>query len=149
MNPGPQAIAMLKHFESCRLHAYLDSGHVPTIGWGATGSDVHMGLVWTQEQADARLVLDLHRFAGYTTSQLGGAPTTPAQFGALNDVCYNAGPGNLAKSPMLAAHRAGDTADAAKAWRDWHIHDHAGNVEPGLILRREAEAQLYLAGVAV
>lgn len=144
---GPRALALIESFEGCRLHAYPDTGGVMTCGRGSTGPDIHAGTVWTQTEADTRFAADIQRFAGYVVPLLHDAPTTPAQYGAFVSAAYNAGPGNLAKSPMLAAHRTGDTADAAKAWRDWHIHDHAGNVEPGLIRRRAAEADLYLTGV--
>ena len=143
MKIGPRALAMLKQFEGCRLHAYLDTGGVPTIGYGATGPDIHIGMVWTQEQADARLATDAERFAEYTGAMLRDAVTTPAQFGGLNDACYNAGPGNLAKSPMLALHRMGKYTAAAAAFKGWHVHDHAGNELPGLVRRRAAESALY------
>ena len=45
--------------EGLRLHAYLDTLKVPTIGVGHTGPEVHLGLVWTQAQADAQLETDL------------------------------------------------------------------------------------------
>ena len=140
---GPRALAMLKSFEGCRLHAYHDTGGVPTIGYGATGPDIRMGVVWTQAQADARLIADVARYAEYTTAMILDAVTTPAQFGALNDACYNAGPGNLAKSPMLALHRMGKYAAAGAAFIGWHVHDHEGNLEPGLVRRRAAESALY------
>jgi lysozyme len=143
---GPRARALVEHFEGLNLHAYPDSGKIPTIGYGATGPDVSMGMTWTLAQCDARLATDLARFAAYVVPLLKGSPTTPAQFGALVSAAYNAGPGNLAKSPMLAAHRVGDNADAAKSWLDWHIHDHLGHVEPGLIRRRAAESSLYRTG---
>lgn len=138
---GPRALAMLKHFEGCRLHAYADGRGIATIGFGAThyadGSAVKLGDLLTQEQADALLKHDGERFEGYTRNLLNGAATNGAQFGALLDACYNAGPGNLGKSPMLALHRAGKFDAAAKAFLDWHAF------EPGLIKRRAAEAALY------
>jgi lysozyme len=143
---GPRARALIEHFEGCVLHAYLDTGGIPTIGYGATGLDVRMGMTWTLPQADARLATDLARFAGYVIPLLQGAPTTPAQFGALVSAAYNAGPGNLAKSPMLAAHKSGDTLTAAASWLNWHVRDHAGNKLVGLQNRRDAEARLYSTG---
>lgn len=144
MNVGPRGFYLTKHFEGCLLKAYFDSGGVATIGYGATGSGIGPGVVWTQGQADTRLAVDLCRFAGYTAALLHGQPTTPAQFSAFTDACYNAGPGNLAKSPMLAAHLARDYASAASAWPLWHVRDRAGVAQPGLLKRRAAERALYL-----
>ena len=56
MKTSDQGIAVLHHYESCKLKAYPDpaTGGLPwTIGWGHTGPEVKPGLVWTQEQADA------------------------------------------------------------------------------------------------
>ena len=148
MTLGPRAMHLVKHFEGCVRHAYLDGGGVISIGFGATGPDIHAGMVWTQAQCDARLATDIQRFVGYTVALLHGQPTTPAQLGALTDACYNAGPGNLAKSPMLAGHLAHDYTAAAAAFVGWHVHDHAGNLEPGLVTRRLAEAALYANEIA-
>lgn len=144
MNVGPRALWLTKSSEGCKLHAYRDSGGIWTIGVGATGPGIGPDVVWTQGQADTRLAVDLCRFAGYTAALLHGQPTTPTQFGALVDACYNAGPGNLAKSPMLAAHLARDYASAASAWPLWHVRDRKGVVQPGLLKRRAAERALYL-----
>jgi lysozyme len=143
---GPRSLALIRHFESCRLHAYQDEGGVYTIGWGETGPDVVKGAIWTQELADARFAKRIAEFAGYVIPLLGGASTTPAQFGAFVSAAYNAGPGNLKTSPMMTNHHAGDFASAAEAWRGWHVHDRHGNLEPGLPIRRAAEASLYLNG---
>lgn len=143
---GPQGRAMIEHFEGCRLTAYRDGGGIWTCGYGTTGPDIHAGLCWTQEQADARFAADLERYAGYVTAMLHGAPTTAAQFGALTSFCYNAGPGSLANSPILVAHRADDYAKAHQQWLSCHIRDHNGNIEPGLVTRRAAEAKFYSTG---
>ena len=50
---------LIKHFEDCRLEAYLDSASIPTIGWGHT-KGVKLGMKITQEQADRFLDLDLY-----------------------------------------------------------------------------------------
>lgn len=50
---------LLRRLENCKLTAYQDGAGVWTIGVGHTGPDIREGLVWTQEQADAALDLDL------------------------------------------------------------------------------------------
>lgn len=47
----------LKHDEGCRLHAYQDTRGIWTIGVGH--AHVAPDTVWTQEQADAQLNLDI------------------------------------------------------------------------------------------
>ena len=54
--------ADLRRDEGCRLQAYPDpvSGGAPwTIGFGHAGLDVHPGLAWTLEQAQAALAADV------------------------------------------------------------------------------------------
>ncbi len=147
MTPGPRAVRLLHWAEGCRLRAYRDSGGIWTIACGAThyldGRAVRNGDIVSQAVADALTSALLISCAKFTAAYLGSAPTTPAQFGALNDACYNAGPGNLRASPMLAAHLGRNYADAAAAFHGWHIRDHAGTVRVGLVNRRAAEAALY------
>ena len=50
-------IELVKKWEGCKLHAYLDGGGVPTIGYGHTDG-VKLGDVCTQEQAEKWLKED-------------------------------------------------------------------------------------------
>ena len=58
-------IALIKHFEGCKLKAYKDGGGVLTIGYGHTskagGLQVYTGLTITQSQAEQLLLDDLDR----------------------------------------------------------------------------------------
>ena len=59
------ALPLIKRFEGCVLTAYPDpgTGDDPwTIGYGATGEGIEEGVVWTQAQADNRLLTDAARF---------------------------------------------------------------------------------------
>lgn len=139
------ALAILRGAEQCRLRAYPDpgSGGAPwTIGWGATGPDIHPGLVWTQAQADARLVLNLNHLAAQMVLACGATPTNGNQFGALCSLAYNIGFGAFLGSSVLRFHHAGAHHEAAAAFAAW---DKAGGrVLTGLVRRRAAEAALYL-----
>lgn len=144
LTPSRACFDLIKRFESCRLSAYPDpgSGGDPwTIGWGSTGPDIHRGTVWTQAQCDARLALDVSRFADKVEKLIGGAPTTQHQFDAMVSLAYNIGQGNLASSTLLRKHRAGDHAGAAEEFHKWNKA--AGRVLPGLVKRRAAESLLY------
>jgi lysozyme len=143
MKLGPRGNALIREFESCKLHAYPDRGGVLTQGWGATGAGVHAGTTWTQEQADARLAADEDRTAA-GVSNLVQPSTTPAQFSALVVFAFNVGVSALSHSHLLMFHRAGNFRRAGDAFLAWDHDD--GVVVPGLLRRRYAERALYLLG---
>lgn len=162
---GPMALALVHHFEQCRLVAYLDSVKVPTIGWGMTyypdGRRVRLGDRITQAQADDVFALLLERdFAAPVRKAIGNVPTTPAQFGAMVALAYNIGMGTVLwlpgmkkgfrQSDVLKRHKAGDYAGAGGmggsdptpgAFGGWIRA--GGEVLAGLVRRRSAEAALY------
>jgi len=140
---SPEGEALVKQFEGCKLAAYPDpgTGGKPwTIGWGSTGPDIAKGMVWTQAQCDARFDRDIQHFAAHVAEIIGSAPTTQHQFDALVSFQYNTG--HLPGSTLLALHKAGRFAEAAKQFGEW-VHA-GGKVLPGLIARRAAESALYL-----
>jgi lysozyme len=149
MTPSPACAALVKSFESCAkalgngtFIAYLPTPQDrPTLGYGSTGPDIHLGLVWTQAQCDARFASDLAKFAAGVSALLTG-PTTQNEFDALVSFAYNVGLGNLAHSTLLRMHNAGDHEGARAAFGDW-VHQ-GPTILPGLIRRRAAEAALYL-----
>lgn len=150
---SPAGVALMHSFESCKLKAYPDPGSKDgkpwTIGWGATGPGIGPGLVWTQEQCDARFAADLAKFEDGVTRLLGGAPTTQGQFDALVSLAYNIGldedadtiAEGLGDSSLLKKHKAGDYEGAARGFRAWRFND--GREMKGLLRRRLAEAALY------
>lgn len=142
--PDINGIHLIQGFERCVFKAYLPTkADKPTIGWGTTGPDIHLGMVWVQAQCDARFASDLNRFAASVTGLLnGGAATTEDQFNALVSFAYNEGAGALHGSTLLALHRAGNYALAAQQFPKWNTQNHV--VLNGLIARRAAEQKLYL-----
>lgn len=141
----PLAAKLMHEFEGCRLKAYPDpgsrDGHPWTIGWGSTGPGIGPGVVWTQEQADARFLDDLAKFGNKVAALIGNAPTSAHQMAALVSLAYNIGTSALARSTVLRRHKAGDYAGAQKAFAMWVRND--GRVMNGLVRRRAAEAELY------
>lgn len=138
------ALSFIKARESCRLDAYLDSGGVPTIGWGATGPNIRLGTKWTQDEAD----LDLANRVGICVRAVQeltlSVRLSEQQEAALASFAYNCGRGALAVSHLLAFTRARNWMAAAKAFL---IADHVHGVEiQGLLKRRMEEAALYLEG---
>lgn len=147
---GREGVALIKRFEGCArvrrdglVAAYPDpgTGGAPwTIGWGATGPGIGPETVWTQEECDERLARDLARYAAEVADAIGDSPTSQSQFDALVSFHYNTGA--IARASLTRFHIAGDYDTAAREFGRWK---HAGGrVMRGLVLRREAEARLYL-----
>lgn len=133
---------LTKQFEGLRLSAYADQVGVWTIGYGHTGQGVHAGLTITQDLAEAFLASDV---AGAVAgvNRLVASAINQNQFDALVDFVFNLGCASLASSTLLRFVNSGDFADATGQFQLW---DHAGGVVvPGLLQRRQAEANLFSA----
>jgi lysozyme len=129
---------LVKEFEGCRLTAYKDIAGVWTIGYGHTGKDVYEGLVWTQQQADDAIEHDLAAAAALLAMYSPGLTDGP--LAALTDFVFNLGIGNYRTSNLCKCVNA-QAWQAAKA--QLLLWDHSnGQVVPGLLRRREAEAEL-------
>lgn len=149
MRTSQAGLTLVKRNEGCRLAAYLCPAGVPTIGYGDTGPDVHLGLRITQQEAEERLARRLAReFEPGVLDALQGAPTTQAQFDALASLAYNIGVRGFAKSSVARLHREGRHAEAADAFRLYNKGRVNGElvVLRGLSRRREEERELYLSG---
>ncbi len=151
-------------FEGCAkrrsdglIEAYPDpgTGAEPwTIGWGATGlvdksaaakpnrKRIGRGLIWTQEQCDARLSQDLKIYAADVTRALDGAECSQKQFDALVSFHYNTGA--IGRATLTRKHKAGDFEGATREFARWNRA--GGRVMKGLSRRRRAEAKLYRSG---
>ena len=151
MTPSSACVSLVQKFEGCAKKqadgsyvAYPDpgTGAAPwTIGWGTTGADVTPGVVWTQQQCDARFTTDLDAFGVKVANVIGDSPTTQNQFDAMVSFAYNVGIGNLQSSTLLKMHKAGNYAGAQGQFALWNKA--AGKVLQGLVNRRAAEAALY------
>lgn len=129
---------LIRRFEGCRLLPYLCPAGVWTCGWGSTGADVFPGRAWTQARADARLEQDAVRFAR------GTRLLCPALDGdvlaAIADFAYNLGLGRLQASTLRKRVNEGAWEAARHELAKWV--NGGGRRLPGLVLRRQAEAQL-------
>ena len=146
---GADGIALIKSFESCarrrpdgRFEAYMPTpDDVPTIGWGSTGPDIRLGLVFTQDECDQRFARDIGQFCAKVAAMLT-EPPRPHQFDAMVSLAYNIGPTAFRGSSVLRRHNGRDFAGAAAAFHMWNKQK--GKVLAGLVRRRNAEARLYL-----
>ena len=135
-------IEFTKRFEGLRREAYRDAGGVWTIGYGHTGVEVHEGLIWTPEQAEEALRMDIAGPVGFV-NRVVKQPLEQRQFDALVDFCFNCGAGNLERSELLRKVNAGDMRGAAAQFGLW-VHDANGATLPGLVARRRAEVEMFL-----
>lgn len=136
-------IDLIKSFESCRLTAYPDPGTKAapyTIGYGHTGSEVHLGLIWTIEQAESALLADLSKVVAHL-QPLIHLDLNDNQFSACVSLAYNIGVGNFEHSTLLRMINAGGTGPASLEFPKWDKA--AGKEMPGLLRRRLAEQRLF------
>ncbi len=140
MNYSKQGLALTESFESCKLTAYQDIKGIWTIGYGHTGPEVVEGLIWTQNQADTQLIVDLQRAENMVDTYVT-VPLTQGQYDALVDFAFNLGTNAERGSTLLKMVNENDMADAANQFQLW---DHAsGQVVAGLLRRRIAEEQEF------
>lgn len=100
------AVELIAAAEGCRLEAYLCPAGVWTCGWGETAG-VRQGDVWSQDEADARLLSTLRALTIRVRGQCT-VPPMPNELGALVSLAYNIGVDALAGSTVLRRHNAGD-----------------------------------------
>jgi lysozyme len=137
------AVDLVMHFEGCPLTAYKKTNDVWTIGWGHTGLDVHDGLVWTQDQADAHLIGDMGD-AETLLLRYSPGPFVAGAEQALIDFVYNLGIGNYRTSTLCALVNGQQWPTVKTELLKW---DHqAGVVLEGLLARRQAEADMIRVG---
>lgn len=140
MKISPDGLALIKHYEGCRLEAYRCAAGVLTIGYGSTGPHVKQGMKITQAEADQLLSKDIVRFERAVKSLAN--KTSQAQFDALVSFAFNVGEGALRSSTLLKLHNQGLYIDAANQFPRWNKA--GGRALLGLTRRREAEKKLYL-----
>lgn len=121
-----------------RLKAYLCPAGVPTIGYGATGPDIKLGIKWTNEQAEARLDVDAARYRAAALKLCPGL--SGDNLSAIADFTYNLGATRLAGSTLRRKINAGNIEAARRELRKWVWG--GGRKLPGLVIRREVEASI-------
>ena len=143
------ALALIKHFEGCRLTAYVLSGESwATIGWGHTIPFSEHGKIITQADADALLASDLATRDADLKDQLGIAiysSLTPNQLGATLSFKYNCKPTLFDNSTFLMLLRLDKIADAQNEFKRW-VYGEGHVALPGLVSRRSAEAFVFSGG---
>jgi lysozyme len=137
--PSSNCIALVKQFEGLRLRSYQDVGGVWTIGYGHIVG-VTAGQTILQEQADSLLESDLQK-ACSEMQTLVTVWLNQNQVDALTSWVFNLGIGKLEESTLLRLLNMGQYTEIPSEMKKWVYA--AGEIQPGLVLRRAAEAALW------
>jgi len=135
-------LALIKESEGLKLEPYKDTGGIWTCGFGHTRG-VDQFTHCTPEIAEAWLEGDLME-AEETVSSLVKVKLTDNQFAALVSFVFNIGPTAFAHSTLLLKLNEGGYTLVPAYLRAW-VFDN-GKVIPGLVKRRNAEANLWSMG---
>jgi lysozyme len=142
MRLGAKGEALIKSFETLALEAYLPTGKDKwTIGWGHTGPEVHPGLVWTPEQAEAAFLSDVAK-AVLAVTRSTDVVLSQNQFDALVSFTFNVGVDAEEHSTLCKLVNARQWLQAADEFGRWNHQ--AGVVLAGLTRRRSAERALFV-----
>lgn len=143
MTTSPIGRKLIEEFEGFSPSAYKDQNGIPTIAYGHT-SGVHMGQTCNITQAEQFLADDL-KTAEAAINDLVRVPLTQNQFDALVSLVYNIGRGNFACSTVLRSLNENQYLAASAAILMWNRI--GGEVNAGLVRRRQAERNLFLSPV--
>lgn len=141
MKINAAGMEIIKREETLQTRAYLCPAGIPTIGYGHTGPDVHLGQAITAHEAEAILAADVERFEAGVATMVHGVPCNENQFSALVSLAFNIGLDALRSSTLIRKFRLGDVKGAEGEFSKW-VHA-KGQVLPGLVRRRQHEAQLF------
>lgn len=152
---------LIARWEGCRLAPYLCTGGYWTIGIGhvvcqngrmLTAKDQKP--VWrlaSVEEAEELFRQDLPKYTRIVDKALSGLRMasqgypTPEQSAALTSFAFNLGEGNLRSSTLLRKVLAQDWEAVPKQFERW-IYS-GGRKTRGLLLRRQAEARMFMSGL--
>lgn len=152
MNISEKGVMLIKAFEGFRSTAYQDTGGIWTIGWGQTGfingKKIEQGTTITcdegeqflQNQFSARGIILQKKANNY------GVILTQNQFDVFMSRMYNFGVNHKLHDTLLQLIKNNSSADDVKNSIISGTHDKAGNLLRGLVIRRNAEYQLWSTG---
>jgi lysozyme len=143
MEMSDSGLQLIKNSEGFVGHVYLDVAGKPTVGYGhliKAGEDFSGGV--TEEQATEVLQKDLTWAENAVTAAVR-VPLTQNQFDALVDFTFNLGAGAFRGSTLLKLVNQSKMDEAADEFPKWV--NAGGKVQPGLVTRRQAERDLWVA----
>lgn len=142
----------LKGYEGFSAESYLDSGGVPTIGYGITESSGYWDSLFpscTEEKASKVLAESIYNNYAKSlidTMKSDGLDINKVKvrhFDAFLSLCYNCGLGGVTSSPMYEKFiKNMNDPTVTDGWESWYISDGFNELE-GLKLRRKAEKNIF------
>lgn len=147
-NISDNGLQFKKAWEKFRGTAYKATKNEKywTIGWGHTGPDVYEGQKITEGQGLLLLNRDM-RWAVKAVDEVAHHSLTQAQFDAVVDLVFNAGPGVIAATTGTGkALRSGDIPTLRHKLSQFinQRNPKTGKLEPVLGLRRRTAGRLAL-----
>lgn len=146
------AVEVVKTFEGCQrvatrtpivtLEPYVCPAGYWTIGYGHVCAASQRRI--SMEQAEAFLAQDLETSLGWAARLSPNVFANTGRVSAIVDFIYNLGPGRYQTSTLRRRVNSNDWRGAATEARKWVYG--GGRKLPGLVQRREVEAQLLLQG---
>lgn len=146
MNRG---IAIIRKYEGLKLKSYLCPANIWSIGYGATfyenGTRVLPNERITMDRADKLLHFQVKLFADEVRKTVK-SKLNDNQLGALVSFCFNVGGAQFSRSTLARKANINPNDPTIRAeFMRWTRG--GGKVLPGLVKRREEEANLYYAPV--
>src|SRR5574344_854222 len=139
-------VNFIKKWEGMKLNSYADSVGVWTIGYGTTrinGVPVTKGMTITESSAEEYLRKDIKNISESAISKHVKVPLNQNQYDALCSFIYNLGEANFLKSTLLKKLNQSDYESIPNEIKKWNKA--GGKVLTGLVNRRQAEADLWVA----
>jgi lysozyme len=143
---GQKGLNLIKEFEGFRSKPYLCSANVPTIGYGATyypdGKKVTLNDAPITEDYAVKLLGSMLDTYEKAVDSFCRDDINQDQFDALVSFAYNLGNGSLKSSTLLKKVNANPNDPTIRdEFMKWV--NGGGKKLPGLVRRRQAEADLY------
>jgi len=142
MQTPKEAVELAKQFEGLYLKPYICPAGYPTIGYGHLLKSLEHPSI-TKEEAETLLSLDMQTATNGALRMCPVLLLEPTdRLAALADFCFNLGVGRLQTSTLRRRINQGDWNEAIYELKRWV--NGGGRKLQGLVLRREAEAQMIL-----
>lgn len=109
------------------------------------GAPLSLSIPLTQPQINALFEEDVAKVEGWMKPNLGNLAITQSQYDMLCSLAFNIGENNFKSSPAIKALMDGNLQEVPNNWMK-HSLNAAGNVVPGLLIRRRAEAIRFMGG---
>lgn len=136
-----EGLNLIKKFESFSDKPYLCPAGKLTIGYGHVVLPNEKFTTITEKQAEDILLKDVS-FAVNKVNELVTADINANQFSALVSLVFNIGGGAFCASTLLKTVNSANHLEAPSEFIKWKMS--SGSPLKGLLLRRLAEATLYL-----